>query len=86
MLYGRIYIIIRPEKAQEVVRFEFGESDHTSAASAGDGHRLLDKNDEVTPPMKKIVLRVLRLIAVVLVFPSIPSVAVGLFGRRGAKD
>ena len=35
---------------------------------------------------KKIVLKVLRLIAVVLVFPSIPSVAVGLFGRRGAKD
>ena len=35
---------------------------------------------------KKIVLQVLRLIAVVLVFPSIPSVAVGLFGRRGAKD
>ena len=36
--------------------------------------------------MKKIVLKVLRLIAVVLVFPSIPSVAVGLFGRRDAKD
>ena len=30
--------------------------------------------------MKKIVLRVLRLIAVVLVFPSILSVVVGLFG------
>ena len=53
-------------------------------AGAGDMARI--GADRGICSAKLIVLQVLRLIAVVLVFPSIPSVAVGLFGRRGAKD
>ena len=56
------------------------------ATPAGASDMALISADRGIRSAKKIVLKVLRLIAVVLVFPSIPSVAVGLFGRRGAKD
>ena len=57
-----------------------------AATPAGASDMALISADLGIRNAKLIVLQVLRLITVVLVFPSIPSVAVGLFGRRGAKD